>query len=156
MTSTINYDDVFSRFYMKVEAFDFLYEQISEEDAEEIMSMWLRSALAYPYIRKLFKEVSIDDNRMVLTYSLNYQIDEFSDTEFLIELLAYAMVHSWLTPKVNSITNIVQNMGQSDGKFYSQAAHLEEQRALLSDAEYKIRSMIRDRGYLNNTWLDGK
>lgn len=156
MASTIKYDDVFSRFFMKVKAYDFLFEQVSEEVADEIMGTWLRSALAYPYIRKLFKEVGIDDESKMLTYSLSYEIDEFTDTEFVTEVLAYAMIHAWLLPKVNSITNIIQYMGQQDTKFYSQAAHLEEQRALLSDSEYAIRSMIRDRGYLNNTWLDGK
>ena len=100
--------------------------------------------------------MSVDDDTKALTYSMQYEIDEFTDKEFVTELLSYFMVFSWLTPKVNSITNIIQNMGQSDAKFYSQAMHLEEQRALLSDAEGKIRAMIRDRGYLNNTWLDGK
>lgn len=154
--ASIKYSDVFSRFFTKVEAYDFLYEQIKEETAMEFMTSWLHAALAYPHIRRVFKELSVDDDTGEITYTMDYEIDEFSDAEFVKELLANAVLYYWLLPKVNSITNIIQNMGQSDGKFYSQAAHLDESRLLLGDAESRIRSLTRDRGYLYNTWLYGK
>lgn len=153
--ASVNYDNVYSRFFMKVEAFDFLYEEIPKEVAEEIMATWLHSAIAYPYIRKVFGKISVDDESKTFTYTLRYEIDDFTDAEFVTELLAYGLMHSWLQPKVNSITNIIQNSTSPDSKFYSQAKHLSELRALLEDTECKIRGLIRDRGYLNNTYLDG-
>lgn len=154
--ASIKYDDVFSRFFTKVEAYDFLYEQIKEETAMEFMTSWLHAALAYPHIRRVFKELSVDDDTGEITYTMDYEIDEFSDTEFVKELLANAVLFSWLQPKVNSITTITMNFATSDSKFYSQSQHLNELRQLLSDAESRIRSLTRDRGYLYNTWLDGK
>lgn len=153
--ASITYDDVYSKFYTKVEAFDFLYEEMSDELMAEFMSSWLRSAIAYPYIRRLFSSVSVDTEEKTIEFSLLSSIDEFSDIEFIKEVLAYGMIYSWLEPKVRSITNIYQNFTSSEQKFYSQASHLSELRALLSDSEARIRSLIRDRGYVKNKYLDG-
>ena len=153
--ASITYDDVYSKFYTKVEAFDFLYEEMSDELMAEFMSSWLRSAIAYPYIRRLFSSVSVDAEEKTIEFSLLSSIDEFSDIEFIKEVLAYGMIYSWLEPKVRSITNIYQNFTSSEQKFYSQASHLSELRALLSDSEARIRSLIRDRGYVKNKYLDG-
>lgn len=155
MTS-IQYDEIFSRFYTKVEAFDFLYETMTSEMMAEHLLIWLHSAISYPYIRKLFKSIEIDDENMILTYELNYSIDEYSDQEFIIEILACGIVYNWIEPKVKSITNIYQNFTSSEQKFYSQSNHLSELRELCSDADARIRSLIRDRGFFNNLYLDGK
>jgi hypothetical protein len=72
---------------------------------------------------------------------------------FVIEILAYGMVYVWLEPKVNSITNITQLYGTSDGKWYAQANHLAQLRALLEDVENKQRYLIRDRGYIDNEYI---
>jgi len=153
--ASLDYEDVTSRFYAKVEAFDFIYENISDETMDDFIFEWIRSSIAYPYIRRLFKTVDVDDDRGIITYDLRYKLDDYSDQEFVIELLASAMVRAWVKPKVFSITNILQYMGTSDGRFYSQAMHLSELRALLEDTEKEIRGMIRDRGYLNNSYIDG-
>ena len=153
--ASITYDDVYSKFFTKVEAFDFLYEGMSDNMTAEFMSTWLHSAVAYPYIRRLFSTVSLDDEEKIFEYELRYKIDEFSDIEFVTEVLAYGMMYCWLEPKVRSITNIVQTFTSTEQKFYSQSNHLSELRALLSDSELKIRALIRDRGYMYNTYLDG-
>ena len=153
--ASLNYDKVFSRFFTKVEAFDFIYEEMSDEMMAEFMHSWLRSAIAYPYIRRLFTEISMDDEERVLDFKLRYPIDDFSDEEFIVEVLAYGVMYSWLEPKVRSITNITQTFTSSEQKYYSQASHLSELRALLSDSELRIRALIRDRGYMYNAYLDG-
>lgn len=154
--ASINYDDIYSRFYTKVEAFDLVYEDVSDEIIAEYMGIWLRSALSYPYIRRVFSTLSVDDDAEIITYEMKYSIDDFTDTEFVTELLANGIIYFWVQPKVQSITNIVQNFGTTDGKYYSQAMHLSELRALLADTESRIRGLIRDRGYLYNTYLDGE
>ena len=154
--ASINYDEIYSRFYTKVEAFDFVYENADEDVVAEYMTIWLHSALSYPYIRRVFSTLSVDDDQESLTYEMRYAIDDFTDTEFVTELLANGMVYFWVQPKVQSITNIVQNFGTTDGRYFSQAMHLSELRALLADTEIRIRGLIRDRGYLYNTYLDGE
>ena len=154
--ASLNYDEIYSRFFTKVEAFDFVHEEMPDELIAEYMSTWLRSAISYPNIRKLFSSIVLDEENECFDYELRYKMDKLSDAEFVLEILAYGMLYSWLEPKVRSITNIYQNFTSSESKFYSQSQHLSELRALLSDAELRIRSLIRDRGYYNNTYLDGR
>lgn len=114
--ASIKYDDVYSKFYTKVEAFDFLFEDMSDEMIAEFMSEWLHSAVAYPYIRRLFVLVGFDDEAREFQYELKYSIDDFTDYEFVKEVLAYGMVYSWTEPKVRSITNIYQNFTSTEQK----------------------------------------
>lgn len=152
MTS-VEYDEIYSLFYARVEAYDFL--QYDEDTVDDFMTVWLHSAVYEPYVRKIFSSVKMDDESCTLSFELKYSIDDETDKYFVMTLLAYGLIYQWIQPKVHSITNIVQHFGASDNKWYSQASHLSELRNLLSDAEYKMRSMIRDRGYVNNEYLDG-
>lgn len=153
--ASINFNEIYSRFFSKVEAFDFLYEEVSAEALAAHMSEWIAATLSHPHIRKLFKTIEVNDEDGTITYEMNYEMDEYSDKQFLINVMAYGMVRAWLEPKVRSITNIVQMLGTSDGKFYSQAQHLSELRALLEDSEHEIRSLVGNRGAFNNKYLDG-
>ena len=119
------------------------------------MSEWIAATLSHPHIRKLFKTIEVNDEDGTITYEMNYETDEYSDKQFLINVMAYGMVRAWLEPKVRSITNIVMNFGTSDAKFYSQSSHLSELRALLEDSEREIRSLVGNRGAFNNKYLDG-
>lgn len=153
MTS-ISFDEIYSRFYTKVEAYDLLDIESSDFVAE-FMCNWLRATLFYPHVRKVFSEVNIDEEEEVVSYEMRYSIDEVSDKEFVIDLLAWGIVYNWTEPKINSITNIVNHFGETDTKWYSQAAHLAQLRGLRDDSEKKMRSLPSDRGYLNNIYLDG-
>lgn len=155
MTS-LNYAEIYSRFFTKVEAYDLFDPNMENSSmARELMCSWLHSAINYPYIRRLFSSCTMDDDGGALEFEMTYVIDEAYDTEFVTEVLANGMVLGWVSPKVDSITAITQAFTESDTKFYSQAQHLSELRAVREEAETRIRRLIRDRGYLNNQYLDG-
>lgn len=155
--ASISYDEVYSRFYTKVEAYDLVIdERLNNENIiSELMCNWLHSALAYPHIQKLFSSISMDDDESLIEYELTYEINDFADNEFVLELLSYGMAYGWVQPKVNSITNIVQFFGTGDEKYYSQANQLSELRSLRDECEKKIRDMTSSRGFMNNDYLDG-
>lgn len=161
---SISYEEVFSRFYTKVEAYDLmtLYKDVKMQNA--ILCSWLHSAISAPYVYRLFSTITLpiednivdlsdDDN--VIKAELVYSIDDYSDKNFIIELLSYGIALAWIEPKVNSLTNISQMFGSSAEKWYSQSTHLTEIRALRDDLYHKQRSLIRDRGYINNEYIDG-
>lgn len=152
----IKYDEVYSRLYTKVQAYDLIDSALSDEQREGIMCNWLHGAVHYPYYRGLFSQLSMDDEAKEITYELKYSIDEETDKEFLLDLFSYGMALEWVEPKVNNITNISQMFGSSDERWFSQATHLAEIRNLRDDFELKMRSMVRDRGYQYNDYLDGK
>ena len=151
MTS-LNYDNIYSRFFSKVEAYDFL--ELPEDNVYAFLSEWLHSVTANPYVRRLFNKFNIDDEVQEISYEMKYSVDEDTDKEFLKEILSLGMIVAWLEPKVNSINNIAQMFGSKEEKFYSQSQHLSELRNLVNDAKKQQRRMIADRGYAWNSYLD--
>lgn len=153
MTS-LNYNTIYSRLFSKIEAYDFI--ELPEADLNELLCDWIHSASANPYVRRLFKTFSLDDEIQEISYEMKYSVDESADTEFITEVLALGVVVAWLEPKINSINNIAQMFGSKEEKFYSQSAHISELRALVSDSRKLQRRMIADRGYAWNSYLDGE
>ena len=154
-TTSIDYEDIYSRFFTKVEAYDLITTSMRDEMVQEFMCNWLHSSLFNPYIRKLFSTLSANDDKEEILYEYSYKIDDEYDKDFLLEVVSYGMLYAWINPKINSVSNISQMFGSTDEKWYSQAMHLSELRNLREDIEIKLRSLIRDRGYLNNDYLDG-
>lgn len=152
---TTSYQDIYSRFLIKVRDYDFA--GLPEPSAMEQMLDWLRSALSQPYIFRIFNntDFSADDEIAELTYTLTDSVNDYQDRNFVEELLAYQMVVEWVQPKVRNTTLLNQMITNSkESKFYSQSAHLSELRGILEDAENKVRSMLRDRGYIYNSYLE--
>lgn len=152
--ASLKYNKVYSRLFTKIEAYDFI--ELSEDTLNEFLCNWLHSATANPYVRRLFKSFSVDDEIRTITYEMKYSIDELTDEEFVTEILTFGVAISWLEPKVNSIEHISQFFGSKDERFFSQSQHLSELRGLLDDFRKRQRRMIADRGYAWNTYLDGE
>jgi len=161
---SISYEEIFSRFYTKVEAYDLmnLFKDVKMQNA--ILCSWLHSALSAPYVFRLFSIINLPEEDNVeelsdinnrIEFELNYSINDYSDKNFIIEILSYGIALAWIEPKINSLTNISQMFGSSAEKWYAQANHLAEIRALRDDLNIKQRSLIRDRGYSSNDYLDG-
>lgn len=153
MTS-LQFVKIYSRLFSKIEAYDFI--ELSEADLNELLCDWIHSASANPYVRRLFKTFSLDDEIQEITYEMKYSVDEFADSEFVTEILTLGVVVAWLEPKINSINNIAQMFGSKEEKFFSQSQHISELRALVNDSKKQQRRMIADRGYAWNTYLDGE
>ena len=170
MPSQIYYKEVYSQFFLKIEGYDIFDKNISDEYREALLCSWLHSSIGKPYVNRLFSTVTLSDPYQdedpdtgelidvdgMIEYELNSVIDEdFGDKQFVIEVLAYGMALCWLEPKIYSLTNIAQFFGTSDEKYYSQQSHLSELRNLRDDLINHQRSLIRDRGYSNNSYING-
>ena len=150
MTST--YQDIYSRFLMKVKDYDFF--NYSEADANESMRGWLTASLSQPYVYRIFSTFEPDDEIAEITYTLASSVNDYMDKNFVEELLGYQMVCEWLRPKVQTTTLLNQMITNSkESKFFSQQQHLQQMRELLADTENKVRSMLRDKGYIYNSYL---
>ena len=150
MTST--YNDIYSRFLMKIKDYDFFNQ--TEADANESMRGWLTASLSQPYINRIFDSISADDEIAELEYTLSDKVNDFSDKNFVEGLLGYQMICEWLSPKVNTTTLLNQMITNSkEQRFFAQANQLAQMRELLADSENKVRSMLRDKGYIYNSYL---
>ena len=152
--ASLNYDDVYSFFLGYVADYDFL--ELSDEGMAQLFAEYLRKALAKPYLRRLFSSISFDEEEKMISYNLQLETDESADTDFVIDILAKSMVVEWLQPMVKSKLNIMQLFTGKEQKWYSQKDHLAELRALLEDAQLDVRRMIRDRGFISNSYLGGE
>lgn len=151
---TSSYNDIYSRFLIKIK--DYEFAGLPEPNATEQMLEWLRSALSQPYIYRIFElnTFSADDEIAEIQYTLTKSVNDYQDRNFVEELLAYQMVVEWVASKLNTTTLLHQMVTNSkESKFYAQQAHIDQLRALLADSENKVRSMLRDRGYIYNSYL---
>lgn len=170
MPSQIYYKEVYSQFFLKIEGYDIFDKNISDEYREALLCSWLHSSIGKPYVNRLFSTVTLSDPYQdedpetgeiidmdgIIEYELVNKIDEdFGDKQFITEVLAYGMALCWLEPKVYSLTNIAQMFSTSDERFFSQSSHLSELRNLRDDLINHQRSLIRDRGYSNNSYING-
>lgn len=148
----ISYQDIYSRFLQKID--DCELAQLPQVDVYEIMRGWLHSTLSRPYIRSLFSELEFKDDVLVMSCTLARSVDDNADTEFIIELAAMGMVVEWLEPRVKSTTNIAQMFGGKEQKFYAQSTHMAEIKSMLTDARVELRKMVRDYGYVHNSYIE--
>lgn len=149
------YNDIYSRFLNKIR--DYEFAGLPEPNATEQMREWLQSALSHTYIYRIFETFSADDEIAEFEYTLKSSVDEYSDKHFVEELLSNAMVYEWVSPKVNN-TNLLNQMitNGKEGKWFSQQQHLEQLRELQADTKSKVREMLRDKGYIYNSYLRSK
>lgn len=150
MTS-VNFDDIYSRFLGNVQDIDFAQMDIS--DAYTLMGEYLHKALSHPYIFRLFSDYSISDDVLVFNFEMVNVIGEFPDKEFVLTLLGKAMAYEWVAPQVQSTLLTKQLLSNKEQQFFSQAAHLKQLQDLQDRMYTEIRRLIQDRGYIYNTYL---
>lgn len=167
MTSIL-FEEIYSRFLLKTEAYDLFTPETSEEMRNELLCGYVHQATSDPFVRKQFSSIWISDPVLkkdetgklridgMIECEMEYVIDEYEDKEFVLEMLSDGMVLAWIEPKVNSIKNITQFFSSNDTKFYAQSNHLSSLRSLREDMRLHRSKLISDRGFIHNKYLDGE
>lgn len=151
---TVLYNEIYSRFFAKADT-AMTIMSVSRDDLREFLLEWLHAAAAKPYVRRVFRSFSLDDKVMEADADINNPVDEDADKEYVIDVLACGMVAEWLSPRVYAEENIKQFFAGKEQKFYSQSSHIAELRGLLEDIRREQRGLIRDHGYIWNSYLSG-
>jgi hypothetical protein len=150
MTS-INYDQIKSRFLSKIEDYSFLKQ--NEKFNDEFIKEWLRSVIGMPYIRRVFDTITVNEDNLTIEFEINNPVDDLSDSEYVIELFAMGIVIRWMEPKVKSVINLKQMYGSKEEKWFSEANHLNAINALYKDTQNDLKKLIRDHGYIYNSYI---
>ena len=148
---TCDYEKIYSRFYRLVN--DPKFFDLEESYAYEHMCGWLHDAISDPYIRKVFSSIALDDEIMLIDFSLSTSIDEFSDEEFVISVFAQYMVIQWMKPQIESVLNTAFVLGGKEEKKIQ--ANYKNNIERLDSLEIKLKKYIRDYGYEYNSYLSG-
>lgn len=153
MTS-ISYEDIFNYFLGNVT--DYQIASLSYEDAFSLMIEWLHKALSSANISRLFSDYCLDDEIQKFSFSLECEVKENIDIEFIKNILAKSMVIEWLRPQVRSKLLTSQYFGGKESNFYSQSSHLTQLRGLLEDSELEVERMLTNRDFVYNSYLSEK
>lgn len=149
MTSA--YDDIYSRFYLRIQDYDLV--GLKENVVKEMMNGWMKATLSQPYVRRLFDTLTVDDDVEEIEYILKLPVSDEEDQDFVEEMVVLGMVEQWLSPKYHSTLNTSQFFSNSEQKFYSQANHMLELKEMYYKAKNDLRKLIRDRGYIYNSYI---
>lgn len=143
----MKYEEIYSRSYMKKYDPSF-YE--NKEFAYDTMKEWLHEIVAFPYVRKIFVSIVLDDVLEELTFELVNSVDEESDNDFVIKLFTDGFVICWMRPKVDTAINLATVIGGKDEKkiLSNYQANIDR----LDSLEIKLKKYIRDYGYVNGTY----
>jgi hypothetical protein len=136
------YSTLYERCISKIE--DPTLAMLPEEDLENMLYGYLLSAIAKH--RKCEHDLSDRDE-----VGKQFNVD-LSDLE--IEILAIMMVREWISVQLHSVVNTLQVFGGKEEKFYSQASHLAELRALDESLRLEAQQLSRDYTYTDNEYFD--
>lgn len=152
--ASIDFREIYSRFYTKVEAYDFL--TLEDDQIEEFLCNWLHASAAKPYVHELFSSVLFEDDVGIMTFDMSYAYDEDSDVEFVTELLAIGIGIEWMSQKMYSVIHTSNFFGSKEEKTFSPAAHLKSMQEVLKMLKSEQRRLIADRGAMRNLYVDGE
>lgn len=123
---------------------DPLLAQLPEEDLEIMLHDWLMDAIVEPVVG----EYDFSDRDEELK-QFNFDISDRDQ-----KILSIHMVRGWLAPQIRSVTLAQQVYSGKETKYYAQANHLAELRAL-DEQLRKDADLLFCRGtYLNNDYFD--
>ena len=136
------YSTVYSRCLAKLE--DPTLLQLPDEDLTEMLHNYMLSAIAKH--RQCEHDLSDRDD----------ELQQFNSdlTDLEIEILAILMLREWISVRLHSVTNVMQVFSGKETKWFSQAAHIAELRAMDEALKREAQQLSRDWTYQNNSYFD--
>lgn len=126
---------------------------LNENDLLEIYTERLHSVVGKPRVRRLFASLSLDDDLQQISFILNNSVDEESDKDFVIEVFMLGLTIEWLQPQVDSIMHTsVMIGGKEEKKILDNHKNMIDR---LKSMKKEQNKMIRDYGYINNSYIRG-
>lgn len=137
-----SYETIYNRALSKIE--DPTLAMLNDEDLENMLHGWLTSAIAKH--RKCTHDLSDRDDEL-----RQFNVDL---TDIEQEILAILMTREWVGQQLKSVTNTLQVYSGKETKYYSQAQHLSELRALDESLRLEAQQLSRDYTYVDNDYFD--
>ena len=145
-----SYDKLFSRVLNKIN--DPKELSLNTDDLYEIYVERLHSVIGHPRVRRIFSSIILNDEVQELSFTLNHSVDEYSDDDFVFELLTLGMTIEWLQPQVDSLLHTsVMFSGKEEKKLLDNHKNMIERLDSMKKEQHK---MIRDYGYMYNSYIN--
>ena len=128
--------------------------RLEDLERDELQTEWLMRSLSDPRITNLFSYFVVNDEEMNFQIELKNPSNAYADKLYVIELLATGMAIAWLQPQVDSVLNVAPMIGGKEEKKLLDNHNYSIER--LKSLKIQQHKMIRDRGYINNSYLNGE
>lgn len=135
------YEKVYDRFLNRTT--DFNLCDFDDDTLHSMLKSWLNSAIVNV---RTSTDLSARDNEIEVF------ANDLLDRD--IELLAMGMTMAWLDQYLNSTENVLQFIGGKEEKYYSQANHIAELRAMREDLRLEMKRLHSYGTYTNNSYFD--
>lgn len=149
----MTYEEIYSQFYTKIDDPTF-FKQYDINEAYELMRSWLHSVIGLPYVKKCFSEITLDDEVMELKFKLYNSIDDDFDNDFVKDILAQGLVICWMQQKIDKNTALATVVSDKEEK--TVLNNYKNNMVRLNDLKSQFRKIIRDHGYINNSYVGGE
>lgn len=137
-----SYETIYERCLSQIT--DPLLATIPEEDLSIMLHDWLINAIVEPVVG----EYDFSDRDEELK-QFNFDISDRDQ-----KILAIHMVRGWLAPQISSVTLTAQVYSGKETKYYAQANHLSEMRALDESLQRQADLLFCRGTYLDNDYFD--
>ncbi len=134
------YERVYNRFLNRTT--DFNLASLDDDTLRFMLKGWLHTAIVQV---RTSNDLSYDDELEVFN-------NDLSDLD--IELLAMGMTMAWLDQTLNSTELTLQFIGGKEEKYYSQANHIAELRALREDTRLEMKRLHSYNTYNAKSYFD--
>lgn len=134
------YEKIYNRFLSRTT--DFNLVELDDYTLNEMLRAWLYSAIVRT---RTSSDLSHDDENDVFNNDL---------TDLDVELLAMGMTLAWLDQTLNSTELTLQFIGGKEEKWFSQANHIEQLRALRADTLREMNRLHNYYTYTNSSYFD--
>lgn len=135
------YEKIYGRFLSRTTDFDLA--ELDDHTLSEMLKKWLNSAIVN--VRTSTPLDARDDDNEAFENDL---------TDLDVELLAMGMTMAWLDQSLNSTELVRQFIGGKEEKYYSQANHIAELRALREETRLEMKRLHSYSTYNNNSYFD--
>lgn len=143
------YETVFSRTLGRIN--DQKELSLNQSDFIEIYTERLHNVVGKPRVRRLFSSITLDDEIQQIDFTLNYSVDNDSDVDFVSDVLVLGMSIEWLQPQVDTLSNVIQMLGTTEEKMLNNP--YKNARSRLDEMKTELNKMIRDYGYMYNSYI---
>lgn len=135
------YEKVYDRFLNRIT--DFNLCSLDDYTSHSMLKSWLNSAIVN--VRTSTDLSARDDEIEVFA-------NDLLDRD--VELLAMGMTMAWLDQYLNSTELTLQFVGGKEEKYYSQAGHIAELRAMREDLRLEMKRLHSYGTYINNSYFN--
>ena len=135
------YEKIYDRFLNRIT--DFNLGDLDDYTLHSMLKSWLSSAIVNV---RTSTDLSARDNEIEVF------ANDLLDRD--VELLAMGMTMAWLDQYLNSTELTLQFVGGKEEKYYSQANHIAELRAMREDLRLEMKRLHSYGTYTNNSYFN--